>query len=1054
MDLHIDTVTSNLSSNNCIRLAQINVRHCSAAVDEVSSLFLDGGFSILAVQECYNLNGIPHGFPSESRVVFSGSNPSVCFIIDLSLPFSLIKEYSNSHIIIIESLLNNSPFFIINCYIQPALNFTNFLNNLDNLLSSIHTHNYIILGDFNSRSTLWGDTLTNERGTLFSELILKYSLLIHNSKHSGPTFSSSVGSSVIDLTLSKLKDFSIFNWAINRDLSVLSDHFFITFSLCLNSSPHSFPPVLSQRENLFYNFGKSKWSQLKHFINTPQFISDFHSCFDDKSPSLSLEHFHSLIDDLLGRFVPRGSRRKFNHWWSHNLTLLKANVRSKFKKFLKSRSVADHLAYKAVRNSYVSSIKRHKCDWLLSNDLREVQTGRSPWGKSFKHCFQKISPNSYPSISSLSNNCTIDSLNNLLNEAFPDDSLSSDTSLHSNLRIQFKNFSFPHNSTTDQFPISLSEISSALDRLKAGKSAGLDGIKNCFWRNFFLFNNNLLFYLFNFCFRTGYFPARWKSASITFIPKSSGTALRPISILPSIGKIYEHILNIRLRSHAESESLISKYQFGFCSGKSTLNALHYFHQSYLEFNSCNYILAAFLDISKAFDSAWWPGIHDILLHSNCPPPLLSAIHSFFSERTVLLSFGSITVSKTLSLGCPQGSVLSPLLWNIFFNSIFDISIHRYMRIIAYADDVSIIAAHVSPSLCESLLSDFMCKLCLWSFEKKISFSTTKSVILKLKGSPSWVPSVSMKDILLPVVSEYKFLGIVFSKNLHFHKHLNFKLQKCEKQAHMFFRLLKSNKALTVSNMTRIYTSVIIPSLSYGVFLWFRTASLPSNAKKLISLQRKCFLAISGCFRTTSSAALDILMGLLPIMIVLEAFNTRESLRIAGSSQFNGFSFSALTNNLIQARDAESGCRVLSRPEFVNLTRSLSFQLWESQWALSSTGRFTFLFFSSVSSRLSRPWFKARGPLARFISGHSLCELYLKRFNLVSRRFCTCEHSPGDLLHDLFYCRQFSKINFSSHDYDPSVLTSEPLYSDFLKFAKLRESLRRFQLSLTDPALVP
>ena len=106
-----------------------------------------------------------------------------------------------------------------------------------------------------------------------------------------------------------------------------------------------------------------------------------------------------------------------------------------------------------------------------------------------------------------------------------------------------------------------------------------------------------------------------------------------------------------------------------------------------------------------------------------------------------------------------------------------VTLHRYMKIIAYADDVSIIAAHVSPSLCESLLSNFICKLCQWSFEKKISLSTTKSVILKLKGSPSSVPSVCMKDNLLPVVSEYKFLGIVISKNLHFHKHLNYKSLK-------------------------------------------------------------------------------------------------------------------------------------------------------------------------------------------------------------------------------------------------------------------------------------
>ena len=782
---------------------------------------------------------------------------------------------------------------------------------------------------------------------------------------------------------------------------------------------------------------------MKYFVNTANFESEFFSCFDYDFPLLSLERFHRLINDILDRFVPRRSLRKFNHWWSPKLTRLKANVRNKFKKFLKSRNAVDHFSYRKARNAYVSSIKSHKCAWLLSNDLRKVQSGKSPWGKSFKHCFKKTSPNSYPSFNNIGTDCTLASLNKLLAEAFPADSFFSDTRKHSALRTKFSNFSFNFNSDTHTDLISELEISRALDRLRSGKSAGLDGVRNCFWRNLHLFNNSLLTHLFNFCFHTGHFPLNWKTASITFIPKSSGNALRPISVLPIIGKVYEHILNNRLRAHAESKNLLSKFQFGFCPGKSTLDAIAYFHQSYHDLNTCNYILAAFLDISKAFDSAWWPGIFDILLRSDCPGALLAAIHSFFFNRTVSLSFGSISVSKTLSLGCPQGSVLSPLLWNIFFNSIFDIPLHKNLRIIAYADDVSIIASHVSPPLCEMLLNNFISELYSWSLQKKISFSTSKSVILTLKGSPSWIPSIRMHNDMLPVVTEYRFLGLIISKNLHFQKHINYKIQKGEKQAHMFFRFLKANKALTISNMTRVYNSVIIPSLSYGVSFWFRTALFPSQAKKFISLQRKCLLAITGCYRTTSYVSLDILVGILPIMTRLEALHSRERLRVFGISEFNGFSFTTLYDQ-IQASDAEGRMNMLSKPAFINFIYFLSIQQWESSWASSVSGRFTFRFFPTVSSRLSRPWFRARGPAARFISGHSLCESYLSRFNLDTRKFCTCDLAPGDLLHDLFYCKQFSKINFDPGLCGPEDVTAAPLYKPFLEFSQIRESFRRAQ----------
>ena len=126
-------------------------------------------------------------------------------------------------------------------------------------------------------------------------------------------------------------------------------------------------------------------------------------------------------------------------------------------------------------------------------------------------------------------------------------------------------------------------------------------------------------------------------------------------------------------------------------------------ETYRKYGKKYSVLVAFLDISKAFDSAWWPSIFDTLKHSECPPRLLSAIHNFFANRQVLLNFAGVAVSKWLTLGCPQGSILSPLLWNIFFNSVFDLPRHRFITTIAYADDLTIIAPHFNASLSTMIL---------------------------------------------------------------------------------------------------------------------------------------------------------------------------------------------------------------------------------------------------------------------------------------------------------------------------------------------------------------
>ena len=89
------SVNNSFSSDtdNSLHVAQINIHRCVAAVDEVSALFCSNRFSVIAVQECYNRDGVPYGFSRNCRVVYSGVNPSVCFVIDLNLSFTLLKNF-------------------------------------------------------------------------------------------------------------------------------------------------------------------------------------------------------------------------------------------------------------------------------------------------------------------------------------------------------------------------------------------------------------------------------------------------------------------------------------------------------------------------------------------------------------------------------------------------------------------------------------------------------------------------------------------------------------------------------------------------------------------------------------------------------------------------------------------------------------------------------------------------------------------------------------------------------------------------------------------------
>ena len=106
----------------------------------------------------------------------------------------------------------------------------------------------------------------------------------------------------------------------------------------------------------------------------------------------------------------------------------------------------------------------------------------------------------------------------------------------------------------------------------------------------------------------GYIPASWTIASLRMLLKpdklsSLTTSYRPISLISSIMKLFERVIELRLRSHLENIGFLNKHQSGFRRAKSTDDHLFRLSQSIMEsFNRGEHVVAAFLDVVKAFDN--------------------------------------------------------------------------------------------------------------------------------------------------------------------------------------------------------------------------------------------------------------------------------------------------------------------------------------------------------------------------------------------------------------------------------------------------------------------
>ena len=147
--------------------------------------------------------------------------------------------------------------------------------------------------------------------------------------------------------------------------------------------------------------------------------------------------------------------------------------------------------------------------------------------------------------------------------------------------------------------------------LKRGKASGPDTIQNEALR---LGTTTSLFHhlsrLFTSSIQLGYIPTAWKIATLCMLLKhdklsSLTTSYRPISLISSIMELFEKVIEQRLRSHLEHIGFINKHQSGFRKAKSTDDHLFRLSQSIMgSFNKGEHVVAAFLDVEKAFDNVW------------------------------------------------------------------------------------------------------------------------------------------------------------------------------------------------------------------------------------------------------------------------------------------------------------------------------------------------------------------------------------------------------------------------------------------------------------------
>ena len=205
------------------------------------------------------------------------------------------------------------------------------------------------------------------------------------------------------------------------------------------------------------------------------------------------------------------------------------------------------------------------------------------------------------------------------------------------------------------------DIRKIADKLDNKKSWGIDGISNIIMKSIINILNKAITIIINQMLETGVFPDKLKVAKVIPLFKKGDPTLltnyRPISLLPSLSKIFEKVIYQQLYAYFENSNLFFKGQYGFRKGHSTEMASLELVDRILSFmDNGDTPIDIFLDLSKAFDTL----NHDILLHK------FGLIKNYLENSTQYVNFDNVNSDyQKISTGVPQGSILGPLLFQLY-----------------------------------------------------------------------------------------------------------------------------------------------------------------------------------------------------------------------------------------------------------------------------------------------------------------------------------------------------------------------------------------------------
>ena len=783
-------------------------------------------------------------------------------LVHKKIAYTRLNINTNLQVIAIQLKLSQL-FTVCNIYINPDYPLNK--RTIQDLINQL-PEPYIIAGDFNCKSPIWGNNNSRNRNARAIEELLVDE--VHLLDPGGPTHydKRTNTTSTIDFALVPPEMATELESEVSDDLHG-SDHFPVVINERNQNTNHI-------HTDPRYMYEKANWTKFASLTQIP----------DQTNDNTDINVMVSFLTDKIIRAamvsIPKTSGRlppNCAPWYDEECKRVRAEQRAALKMFQRHRSEA----YKIELNRRVAIRKytfrqKQKLSWQKYIDSINRETPCSKiWKKIGKMCGKYNQPH-HPCLKVRGNTIAgsqevAEALAAHFEQVSSADSYTPQF-LRVKLQKELENLNFAtneHHSYND--PITLQEIIGALRQCKK-TAPGRDEITYQMLEN--MHPSALLYLLnvFNRIWNQNCYPDLWKCAIVLAFPKpgkprDNPSSYRPIALTSCLAKLLERIINIRLMNHLEHNSLVSPVQSGYRKARSTTDALVTLTSDIQDaFSRGEHLVATYFDMEKAYDRAWNHGIIKAMYTLGIRGNLASFVQNFLKDRKFVTKIGmEFSAERFQEEGVPQGSVLSCTLFVMAIDRIIS-QLPQHVKAILYVDDLVIYTTSRIVTLIQRRLQRAINQISNWCNNHGFSFALSKTHVVHFhrKREIQQPMQLTLNGLPIENASSKLYLGMIMDHRLEWREHIEKMRDSCIKRLNILRNISGKKWGSDRTTMFRLYHALVLPILDYGCEAY-------ANAKKkylskLDTIHHTGIRLCTGAFRSSPTQSLYAESGELPLRI--------------------------------------------------------------------------------------------------------------------------------------------------------------------------------------------